>query len=117
MASLFQGVRELGQDWNAKSFDSDADLTPAVSGTANIVNGVTLINYSGAVTVVVPSGFEKSNREFIVKDIAGHASAANITVSGTNGETFNGDDAIVISSDYGFVRLGNFDGSTDWYTI
>lgn len=121
MGTLYQGYRELAQDDNIYSFDSTLDLVPTGTGFAYLNYGINIINYSGAVTAVLPSGIELNNPVIYVKDGYGHASGLNITISGSTGQTIDGASTYVINTNYGHVRIINWNNSgtsaQPWYTI
>jgi hypothetical protein len=116
MGNIFEGYREGAQDWNVYSFDSSADLTPSGTGQAVLNYGVNIINFSGAVTAVLPSGIEQSTQYIWVKDGFGKAATANITISGAGNQLIDGAATSVISTNYGKTHLFSYSGNT-WITL
>ncbi len=116
---LFQGQNNP-QDWNAKYFNSAADLTPSGTGYALVDGSVGFIgiNYSGTgnVTVALASGIEAGMSQIYIKDVFGGAAGANIVVSGLGSQTFDGASTLTISTAYAFKHIANISGSA-WMTI
>lgn len=85
------------------------------SSTYNVINSdmVVLMNSSSTRTVNLPVGTR--DLQFVIKDGAGNASGANITITPFGSQTIDGSATLVISTDYGYARL-IFNGS-EWNQI
>lgn len=73
---------------------------------------------TGVITLTLPAAsaaFDTdSGREYVIKD-DGDASTNNITIDRAGSDTIDGDTSVVISADYGMVRLVS-DG-TNWFVV
>lgn len=115
MGQLFQGSRSNAKDYEFFSVDSSADLTPSGTGQYIIANGYTIVNYSGAVTVALPSGTEGTTSEFTV--LNSPAQSGVTTISGlSTGQTFNGQSTITLSNVNTAITLVNYSGQA-WQKI
>jgi hypothetical protein len=115
--TTFQGYVNP-QDWNAKYFNSTADLTPSGTGTGVIDGSYGFIghNYSGATAYVLASGIEAGTSEIYVKDVFGGAAGATVTISGAGNQTFDGASTTTITTAYGFKHIANISGVA-WMSV
>jgi hypothetical protein len=95
----------------------DIPFTPSVSvaldHTIDPPNNVVFVTGGLPVTIDLPFAPQR-DEECVVKDAAGGAAAANITIDG-NGNTIDGAASVLIAADYG-SRLFKFNG-TEWSIV
>lgn len=83
-------------------------ITDTILGKTAITGGGDTITLPLAATAII-------GRIYIIKDQSGGAAAANITVDGNGAETIDGVANVVISANYGVVRL--YTNGVAWFTI
>lgn len=98
---------------NGQRVKTSADITstPFAITTANLKECF-LVNVSGAVAIDIDSDvIAVDDVEFEIIDISGAASTNNITITTEGAEKINGEDSVVIDTDYGYVGLMSDDSS------
>tara|TARA_B100001113_G_scaffold4084_1_gene3536 strand:- start:2688 stop:3071 length:384 start_codon:yes stop_codon:yes gene_type:complete len=73
------------------------------------------VNVSQATTINLPVN-APIGTNYIIKDTSGNASTNNITVTSGSGDTIEGANTKVISTNYGLVKL-IYNGTNKWLTI
>jgi hypothetical protein len=85
----------------------------SVSSAGQTIIGVT--STAAPRTITLATADVVRGRVIIVKDESGGAGANNITIQGQGGETIDGQASVVITSNYGVVRL--YSDGTHWFTF
>jgi hypothetical protein len=92
----------------------DAVTTTAISSNATLAaDTYNLVNTSVARTLTLPAASDGAT--VYIKDVTGSAKANNITVNTPGAETIDGDNSLIIDSEYQFTKLVS-DG-TNWFIV
>ena len=97
-----------GIQYNHGSLTSASSPHTVSTGTENFLG---CDPSGGAIVINLPS-VNYGACVIIVKDETGHAATHNITINGTSGQTIDGAASVVISANYGVVRL--YSNGSNW---
>jgi hypothetical protein len=98
------------------SYDDKITEVADTAYTALINDGVIVYtSLTAGRTVSLPDATVLRGKEYIIKDGSGDAATFNITVDGNGSQTIDGAANIVISADYGMVKVKS--NGTGWITL
>jgi hypothetical protein len=106
----------VGQNSVNRSTSSARVPTAADYTLAGNEDTVAVTSTAAARTITLPAAASVSEgRMFVVKDESGGAGSNNITIARAGSDTIDGASSLVISTNYGIVRLYS-DGVSKWFT-
>lgn len=110
------GVNASGVQANRFAlYTTEITGTDAISEAAG--KSVYLSNSGTAYALTLPAADSTAGRFYVVKDISGGASTANITVTAAGSDSIDGASTYVIASNYGSATFINRGNSINWDVI